>query len=431
MTSTPSAETKKTAESKPSAETRSAGSARDREIVAARVIVTCPGRNFVTLKIETRSGVYGLGDATLNGRELAVASYLTDHLIPNLIGRDAGRIEDTWQFFYRGAYWRRGPVTMTAIAAVDMALWDILGKMSGLPLYQLLGGRSREGALVYGHANGRDIAETSAEVGRYLEMGYQAVRAQSGVPGLKKTYGISTLKDAYEPAESALPAETVWNTAKYLNVVPQLFERLRLDHGSDVELLHDAHHRMTPIEAARLGKALEPYRLFWLEDATPAENQKAFETIRRHTVTPLAVGEVFNSIWDCKHLIEAQLIDYIRTTIVHAGGITHLRRLADFAALHQVRTGFHGATDLSPVCMGAALHFDAWVPNFGIQEYMQHSAETLQVFPHDYTFKEGRLFCGENPGHGVDLDEKLAARYPYSPKQLPIARLEDGAMWDW
>jgi mannonate dehydratase len=395
------------------------------------VIVTCPGRNFVTLKIETRAGVYGLGDATLNGRELAVASYLNDHLIPNLIGRDAGRIEDTWQFFYRGAYWRRGPVTMTAIAAVDMALWDILGKMSGLPLYQLLGGRSREGALVYGHANGRDIAETSAEVGRYIEKGYKAVRAQTGVPGLKKTYGISNLKDAYEPAESELPAETVWNTTKYLNVVPQLFERLRLDHGPDIELLHDAHHRMTPIEAARLGKDLEPFRLFWLEDATPAENQKAFETIRRHTVTPLAVGEVFNSIWDCKHLIEAQLIDYIRTTIVHAGGITNLRRLADFAALHQVRTGFHGATDLSPVCMGAALHFDAWVPNFGIQEYMQHSAETLQVFPHDYTFNEGRLFCGESPGHGVDLDEKLAARYPYSPKQLPIARLEDGSMWDW
>ena len=407
------------------------GSSRDREIVAARVIVTCPGRNFVTLKIETRSGVYGLGDATLNGRELAVASYLTDHVIPNLIGRDAGRIEDTFQFFYRGAYWRRGPVTMTAIAAVDVALWDILGKMSGLPLYQLLGGRSREGALVYGHANGRDIAETSAEVGRYIELGYKAVRAQSGVPGLAKTYGISNRKDGYEPAESALPLETVWSTPKYLNTVPQLFERLRTDHGFDVELLHDVHHRLTPIEAARLGRALEPYRLFWMEDATPADNPQAFETIRQHTVTPLAVGEVFNSIWDCKHLIQNQLIDYIRTTLVHAGGITHVRRIADFAALHQVRTGFHGATDLSPVCMGAALHFDAWVPNFGIQEYMHHSPETLQVFPHDYTFRDGRLFCGESPGHGVDIDETLAARYPYSPKQLPIARLEDGFMWDW
>lgn len=407
------------------------GSARDREIVAAEVIVTCPARNFVTLKIVTRSGVTGLGDATLNGRELAVASYLKDHLVPNLIGRDAGRIEDIWQFFYRGAYWRRGPVTMTAIAAVDVALWDILGKMAGLPLYQLLGGRSREGALVYGHANGKDIDECSAEVGKYIAQGYKAIRAQSGVPGIKKAYGISNLKNAYEPAESELPLETVWSTSKYLEFVPKLFERLRKDHGNEIELLHDVHHRLTPLEAARLGRSLEPYRLFWMEDSTPAENQKSFELVRKHTVTPLAVGEVFNSIWDCKHLIENQLIDYIRTTIVHGGGITHVRRIADFAALHSVRTGFHGATDLSPVCMGAALHFDTWVPNFGIQEYMKHAEVTDEVFPHDYVLREGRLHVGDTPGHGVTIDEKLAAKYPYNPKQLPVARLEDGTMWDW
>ena len=407
------------------------GSTRDREIVDAKVIVTCPGRNFVTLKITTRSGITGLGDATLNGRELAVASYLQDHVVPNLIGRDAGRIEDMWQFLHRGAYWRRGPVTMTAIAAVDVALWDILGKMAGLPLYQLLGGRSREGALVYGHANGRDIAEASDQVGMYREKGFLAIRAQCGVPGVKKAYGISTGTKPYEPAESELPAETVWNTPKYLNIVPKLFERLRAAHGPDVELLHDVHHRLTPIEAARLARDLEPFRLFWLEDATPAENQKGFELIRKHSVTALAVGEVFNSIWDCKHLIENQLIDYIRTTIVHGGGITHVRRIADFAALHAVRTGFHGATDLSPVCMGAALHFDTWVPNFGIQEWMFHSDETNEVFPHDYVFRNGRLHVGDTPGHGVDIDEKLAAKFPYAPKQLPIARLEDGAMWDW
>ena len=406
------------------------GSARDREIVSADVIVTCPARNFVTLKIVTGSGVTGIGDATLNGRELAVASYLKDHVVPNLIGRDCGRIEDIWQFFYRGAYWRRGPVTMTAIAAVDVALWDILGKMSGQPLYQLLGGRSREGALVYGHANGKDIDEASAEVGRYIAKGYKAVRAQCGVPGVKKAYGVSSLKNAYEPAESELPAETVWATPKYLDIAPKLFERLRKDHGPEIELLHDVHHRLTPIEAARLARDLEPYRLFWLEDATPAENQRSFELIRKHSVTPLAVGEVFNSIWDCKYLIENQLIDYIRTTIVHGGGITHVRRIADYAALHGVRTGFHGATDLSPVCMGAALHFDTWVPNFGIQEYMKHAPETDAVFPHDYAFRDGRLFCGESPGHGVTLDEKLAAKYPYNPKQLPVARLEDGTMWD-
>ena len=406
-------------------ETNSHSSSRDREIVDAKVIVTCPGRNFVSLKITTRSGVYGLGDATLNGRELAVVSYLRDHVVPNLIGRDAGRIEDLWQFLYRGAYWRRGPVTMTAIAAVDVALWDILGKMAAMPVYQLLGGRSRDGALVYAHANGRDIAEASDQVGMYREKGFLAIRAQCGVPGVKKAYGVSTGTKPYEPAE------TVWNTPRYLETAPKLFEQLRKDHGNDLELLHDVHHRLTPIEAARLARDLEPYRLFWLEDATPADNQKSFELIRQHSVTALAVGEVFNSIWDCKHLIENQLIDYIRTTLVHGGGITHIRRLADFAALHQVRTGFHGATDLSPVCMGAALHFDTWVPNFGIQEYMFHSDQTNEVFPHDYVFRDGRLHVGDTPGHGVEIDEKLAARFPYAPKQLPIARLEDGGMWDW
>ena len=406
------------------------GSARDREIVSARVIVTCPGRNFVTLRIETRSGIVGLGDATLNGRELAVATYLQEHLVPNLIGRDAGRIEDTWQFFYRGAYWRRGPVTMTAIAAVDVALWDIVAKLANLPLYQLLGGRSRNGALVYGHANGRDIAQTSDEVRRHIEMGFLAVRAQCAVPGLEKTYGISSGK-VYEPAESALPLATLWATPQYLRLVPQLFERLRVDHGSDVELLHDVHHRLTPIEAARLARDLEPYRLFWLEDATPAENQQAFELIRRHSVTPLAVGEVFNSIWDCKELIERQLIDFIRTTLVHAGGITHVRRIADFAHLHQVRTGFHGATDLSPVCMAAAVNFDLWVPNFGIQELMPHAEVTDEVFPHSYRFEDGYLVMDEVPGLGVDIDEKRAAQYPYERAYLPIARLRDGSMWNW
>jgi mannonate dehydratase len=404
-------------------------------ITAARVIITCPGRNFVTLKIETSAGasggLYGLGDATLNGRELAVASYLKDHVIPTLIGRDAHQIEDIWQFLYRGAYWRRGPVTMTAIAAVDMALWDIKAKAAGMPLYQLLGGACREGVRVYGHANGETIDETIAEARRYRAMGYTAIRLQAGVPGLPSTYGVSRDKMFYEPADGGLPTENRWSTSKYLPSVPKLFEAARAALGWEVELLHDVHHRLTPIEAARLGKDLEPFRLFWLEDSVAAENQANFRLIRQHTTTPLAVGEVFNSIWDCKDLIQEQLIDYIRATVVHAGGITHLRRIASFADVHGVKTGCHGATDLSPVCMAAALHFDLSIPNFGLQEYMRHTADTDAVFPHAYSFSNGFLHPGHKPGLGVDIDEEMAGKYPYRRAYLPVNRLEDGTMTNW
>ena len=400
-------------------------------ITDAKVIVCSPGRNFVTLKIITEDGLYGLGDATLNGRELAVASYLTDHVIPVLIGRDARKIEDIWQYFYKGAYWRRGPVTMSAISAVDTALWDIKAKSLNAPLYQLLGGASREAVLVYGHASGGDIEETVTEVAHYLKLGYKAIRAQSGIPGLESTYGVGRGQMRYEPAEKGLPPENHWSTEKYLNFVPQLFTRLRKEFGPDVHLLHDAHHRLTPIEAARAGKELEPFHLFWLEDPTPAELQEGFRLIRRHTTTPLAVGEVFNTIYDCQQLIQEQLIDYIRTTVVHAGGITHLKKIASLAEMYHVRTGSHGATDLSPVCMAAALHFDLSVHNFGIQEYMRHTPETDRVFPHSYSFENGLMHPGDAPGLGVDIDESLAARYPYERAYLPVNRKVDGPMHNW
>jgi mannonate dehydratase len=397
----------------------------------ARVIVCSPGRNFVTLKLVTEDGVHGLGDATLNGRELAVASYLADHVIPLLIGRDARRIEDTWQYLYKGAYWRRGPVTMTAIGAVDMALWDILGKVTALPVYRLLGGASRERVRVYGHASGADVEETVAAVRRYVELGYTAVRAQTGVPGLPATYGVGRGDLYYEPAEQGRAVETTWSTERYLASVPALFARLRQEFGPGLSLLHDVHHRLTPIEAARLGRELEPHHLFWLEDAVPAELQEGFRLIRQHTTTPLAVGEVFNTIHDCQLLIKEQLIDYIRTAVAHAGGLSHLRKIAHLAELFHVRTGCHGATDLSPVCLAAALHFDLSIHNFGIQEYMRHSAETDQVFPHAYRFADGHLHPGEAPGLGVDIDEEQAGRYPYARAYLPVNRLEDGTVHSW
>jgi mannonate dehydratase len=284
---------------------------------------------------------------------------------------------------------------------------------------------------VYGHASGKNIEETVEAVGSLLGRGYKAIRAQSGIPGLASTYGVPQGTKHYEPAEKDSAPESRWLSEPYLNVAPQLFSRLRKEFGPDLHLLHDAHHRLRPIEAARLGKELEPSHLFWLEDPVPAELQEGFRIVRQHTTTPLAVGETFNSVYDCQKLIEEQLIDYIRTSVVHAGGITHLRRIASLAEIYHVRTGCHGATDLSPVCMGAALHFGLSVHNFGIQEHMTHTPETDAVFPHSYTLEEGYMHPGEAPGLGVDINEELAARYPYHRAYLPINREMDGTMHSW
>jgi mannonate dehydratase len=401
------------------------------KIANAYVNITSPGRNFVTLKIETDEGIYGLGDGTLNGRELAVASYLTDHVLPCMVGRDPFQTEDIWQYLYRGAYWRRGPVTMAAIGAVDVALWDIKGKALNTPVYNLLGGKSREGLLAYAHCTGKDIDGALEDVARHKEMGFKAVRVQSGIPGLAAAYGISKGPGRYEPAERGLPSEYEWSTEMYLRHVPKLFARVREMFGEEIHLLHDCHHRLTPIEAARLGKELEPFHLFWLEDPTPAELQEGFKIIRQHTTTPIAVGEVFNTIWDAHELIRNQWIDYIRMTPVHSGGLTHLKKVADFAELYHVRTGCHGATDMSPVTIAAALHLGVAVHNFGIQELMPHTDETDAVFPHQYKFEGGMLYPGDAPGLGVDLNEALADNYPYQRAYLPINRKLDGTLTDW
>ncbi|MFC4493854.1 D-mannonate dehydratase ManD [Streptomyces ovatisporus] len=411
-------------------------------IESAETVVTSPGRNFVTLRVVTADGLTGLGDATLNGRELAVASYLRDHVAPLLTGRDARNIEDTWQYLYRGAYWRRGPVTMAAIAAVDTALWDIKAKAAGMPLYQLLGGASRRGALAYGHASGRDVPELLDSVRAHLADGYRAIRVQTGIPGLDSVYGVAASAAGsgerydYEPARRTaggpvLPVEETWDTRAYLRHVPSVFEAVREEFGPELPLLHDGHHRMTPIQAAKLGKSLEPYDLFWLEDATPGEDQAALRLIRQHTTTPLAIGEVFNSVHDYTTLLAERLIDYVRSAVTHTGGVTAMKKLLDLAAVYGVRSGMHGPTDISPVGMAAQLHLDLAVHNFGIQEYMRHSPESLEVFRTSWTFDEGLLHPSDAPGLGVDLDLDAAGRFPYEPAYLPVNRLADGTVHDW
>ncbi len=407
------------------------------KIADAKVFVGGPGKNYVTLKIMTDAGVYGLGDATLNNRETLPAAYLQDYLIPNLIGMDPRNSEDIWQFFYRGAYFRRGPIAMAAFGAIDMALWDIKGKLANMPLYQLFGGKSREGAMVYAHATGADLPDLMDSISAYVEQGYKAVRVQCGIPGMPTaSYAVPDEKggkgDFITDFSGIVPKTEIWDTERYMRFMPGALADIRDKFGPDLILLHDVHHRLLPREAAEFAKAVEPAGLYWLEDPTPAEDQNALRLIRQHSTTPIAIGEVFNSIWDCNKLIENEFIDFIRVAVTYAGGITHVKRIVDLAGLHNVRTGFHGAPSHSPISMAAQYHLNAWAPNFGIQEYLVlGTAECDALFPSDHVMHRGMVHVSDAPGLGIDFDEREAAKYEYKPGSHPVVRLEDGTLWNY
>ncbi len=392
-----------------------------------KVIVTCPGRNYVLLKIVTdEPGLYGVGDATLNGRELAVAAALQEHIAPLLIGRDPDRIEDIWQYIFRGTYWRGGPVLMTALAGVDMALWDIKGKRANLPVYSLLGGLCREGALCYTHAGGRDFAEVEDSVRQAAERGFKVVRAQVSIPGCKGTYG-----GTGGAFTGHYPPEEIWEPAPYLRTIPRLFAHLRERLGEEIELFHDVHERLTPIQAARLAKELEPFHLFFLEDPLRPEHKESFRVLRHHSTTPIAMGELFHTRWECLPLITEQLIDFIRCDLGHIGGLTEARKIAAIAESYYVQTAWHGPGDIAPVTHAANVHLDVAIPNFGVQEMVFFPEAVHEVMPGAPECRQGALWPSEAPGLGCDIDEEAARKYPYSPAYLPTTRRADGSVHDW
>jgi mannonate dehydratase len=405
------------------------------KIIRVKVIVTCPGRNYVLVKIETdEPGLYGVGDATLNGRELAVAAALTEHLAPLLVGRDPDQIEDTWQYIFRGTYWRGGPVLMTALAGIDMALWDIKGKRAGLPVYSLLGGKCREGALCYTHAAGDTFKDVEEDVRGFIEKGFKVIRVQVAIPGSVGTYGAGVGMGAQAPISArgeSLPSIERWEPSPYLQTIPRLFEHLRDTLGEEIELFHDVHERLSPIEAARLAKELEPYHLLFLEDPLRPEHKESFRLIRQHSTMPLAMGELFNTKWDCLPLISEQLIDYIRCDLAHIGGITEARKIATIAECYYIRTAWHGPGDISPIAHAANVHLDLAIPNFGVQEMVRFPETVREVISGGPVFKDGFLSVDETPGLGCDIDESKAAKYQYERAYLPVVRRFDGSVHDW
>ncbi|MBM7767035.1 mannonate dehydratase [Glutamicibacter nicotianae] len=285
---------------------------------------------------------------------------------------------------------------------------------------------------------GTDIPQLFDSIREHLELGYKSIRVQTAVPGIKAVYSVAAQAQSsgerydYEPAgRGTYPQEEDWDTRAYLRHLPTVFEAVRNEFGPEIPLLHDGHHRMTPLQAAKLGKSLEPYDLFWLEDCTPAENQDALRLVREHTTIPLAIGEIFNAIWDFQTLIKDQLIDYVRAASTHFGGIAPLKKVMDYAAQYQIKSGFHGPTDISPVGFAAQLHVGLAIHNYGIQEYMQHSDATNTVLEQSMTFKDGYLHPGDKPGLGVEFNEEAALSYPYQQVYLPDNRLVDGTVHDW
>ncbi|HZX03252.1 enolase C-terminal domain-like protein [Kribbella sp.] len=375
----------------------------DVKITDVRAFLTAPeGTTLVVVRVETSEpGLYGVGCATFTQRANAVATTVTDYLAPQLVGRDPAEIVDITTILHLSGYWRFGPVLNNAISGVDMALWDIKGKLAGMPVWQLLGGRARTAVPLYGHASGRDPAEVADEVRALLDAGYGHARCQVAVPGAG-TYG----------APAAGPTTGAWDPRKYTRTVVGLFEYLRQELGDDVELIHDVHERVAPVDAIGLARELEPYRLFFLEDPVAPEDLNWLRRLREQSSIPIAIGELFTHPAEYRPLLAEGLIDFVRVHLSAIGGITPAWRLATACDLFGVRTAWHGPGDVSPIGHAANLALDLVSPNFGIQEQHPFNAEAEEVFPGVPQPRDGHLWPSDRPGLGVDFDERAAGKYP-------------------
>lgn len=395
------------------------------KITEIRVIVTNPKQNFVFVKVMTdEPGLYGVGDASLNGRELAVKTVIEQYLAPQLIGKDVDLSEDTWYQLYMGGFWRGGPITMAAISGIDIALWDIRAKRAGLPLYSLLGGKVREKVPYYAHVFGRDNAELCENAIRMKEEGIRFIRLRCGTPAAAGT--------ASPVSNPNHPMVTPWQRLPYFDFIVEPFAAVREAVGRETELLYDMHFHLTPREAGEVLRDLEACRPFYIEDPIAPEFFAYMRVVREKTSVPIAFGELFNSIWECIPYFTEHLIDFVRCDLAHIGGVTAGRKIATIAEPFQIRTAWHGPADVSPVLQAVNWHLNIATINFGIQEMGNQYPETLEVCSGGPTGKDGYLVMPENfIGIGTDIDEAAAARYPYQRRFIPFCRDNLGAMTCW
>lgn len=398
-----------------------------------RCIATAPaGIRLVVVKVETtQPGLYGLGCATFTQRPLAVMQAVEQYLAPFLRGRDVAEIEDIWQSAFVSSYWRNGPVLNNALSGVDMALWDIKGIQANMPVYQLLGGKCRMAAPVYLHASGSSFEEVTDNARSLMESGCRHVRMQVEVPG-QATYGTASDLQTSHSIDGPCSPHNVFEPADYARLAPRLFEHARKQLGDEVELLHDIHERLPAPLAIQLARDLEPYHLYFLEDALPPEDINSFRRLRSATSIPLAMGELFTSINEYLPLIREQLIDFIRVHLSDIGGLTPARKLAALCEFFGVRTAWHGPGDTSPIGHAANLALDLSVSNFGIQEFTTFNQATQDVFRGCPQLRDGMLWASEQPGWGIKIDETLAAKFPYPDHPFngawPAIRRRDGSV---
>lgn len=394
------------------------------KIIQVKTILTSPNQNYLFVKVVTDSGLYGVGDASLNGRERAVADLIDTYLTPMLIGRDPGQIEDFWQLVYRGSYWRGGNIVMSALCGIDMALWDILGKAAGKPLYALLGGKMRNRVLCYSHVLGGNKEQQIAQASDYVKKrGLKVIRLRAGLPAANGTFGVK--KEQCGPVvESWDPEDEIYSTIEF-------FIKVREAVGKDVGIIYDLHERFSPDQAIRIMNRLEPYDPFFIEDPIAPDCPDSLRYVREKTTVPIAFGELYKSRWECLPAISNHWIDYIRCDVIRIGGITEARKIAALAETYDIKTAWHGPNDVSPITHAVNWHLNVSEYNFGIQEDGTADSLIKQVVSGGPSYQDGYLVMGDAPGIGCDIDEEAAARYPFRKAYIPICRQKDESLHTW